>query len=272
QPGRAPGRPRARQRQRRNHAAARLGAVDQAGRRHGADVPLDLRSHGGSRGSSRRLRIRRDMTRRFSVIGLGRLGAGMAAAVTGVDVNRAAVDALNAGRARAKETALQDLIAPHRARLRATMSCDEAIRESELTFVVVPTPGHERGALSLRHVAAAFRDIGAALIAKNGWHTVVLTSNVLPGATRHALVPVLERHSRRTAGADVGVCYSPVFVALGSVIRDFLNPDFLLVGELGRRSGDHLAACYGDIIGRSTPQVTMKRMTLENAELAKMSV
>jgi UDPglucose 6-dehydrogenase len=189
--------------------------------------------------------------------------------VIGVDVNPQAVDALSAGRAPVQETGLQDLIAQHRARLRATMNHGDAIRESELTFVIVPTPSDERGAFSLQFAADAFREIGKALAAKREWHTVVLTSTVLPGAMRHGLVPILEQHSGRTAGVDFGVCYSPAFIALGSVIRDFLHPDFLLIGEHDPRSGDHLAACYADIMGAATP---VKRMTIENAELAKISV
>src|SRR4029453_12450988 len=80
---------------------------------------------------------------------------------------------------------------------------------------------------------------------------------------------VLEQHSGKRAATDFGVCYSPEFIALGSVIRDFLNPDFLLIGELDARSGDPLAGCYADIMGPTTP---VKRMSLENAELAKISV
>ena len=216
------------------------------------------------------------MTRRFSVIGLGKLGASIAAAiaskghdVVGVDVDQRSVDALNAGRAPVQETGLQDLIDEHRVRLRATTNLDEAVRASELTFVIVPTPSDERGALSLEYAADVCREIGKALATRSEWHTIVLTSTVLPGAMRHGLVPILEQHSGKTAGVDFDVCYSPAFVALGSAIRDFLNPDFLLVGELDSRSGDHLAACYADIVGASTP---LKRMSFENAELVKISV
>jgi UDPglucose 6-dehydrogenase len=216
------------------------------------------------------------MARRFSVVGLGKLGASMAAAIAskghqviGVDVNHRSVDAINAGRAPVQETGLGELIAQNRDRLRATMSHDEAIRESELTFVIVPTPSDDRGAFSLQYVAYAFREIGKALAKKDGYHTIVLTSTVLPGAMRHGLVPVLEQHAGKAAGTGFGVCYSPEFIALGSVIRDFLNPDFLLIGELDAQSGDHLAACYADIMGASTP---VQRMSLENAELAKIAV
>src|SRR5580765_6883263 len=198
------------------------------------------------------------MSRRFSIVGLGKLGSSMAAAiaskghhVVGVDVNHRSVDAINAGLAPVQETGLAELIAQNRERLRATMSHDEAIRESELTFVIVPTPSDERGAFSLQYVAFAFREIGKALATKKGRHTVVLTSTVLPGATRHGLLPILERHAGKKGGTDFGLCYSPEFIALGSIIRDLLNPDFLLIGELDDESGASLAACYADIVGAS---------------------
>ncbi len=77
------------------------------------------------------------------------------------------------------------------------------------------------------------------------------------------------RTSRWSSGQrDLRVCYSPEFIALGSVIRDFLNPDFLLIGEFDRASGDHLEACYRDIVG----EPPVRRMSLENAELAKLAV
>jgi UDPglucose 6-dehydrogenase len=216
------------------------------------------------------------MSRRFSIVGLGKLGASMAAAIAsrghhviGVDVNHRAVDAVNAGLAPVEETGLAALIAANRDRLSATMSHEEAICGSELTFVIVPTPSDDRGAFLLQYVAYAFREIGKALAVKTERHTVVLTSTVLPGATRYGLVPVLERHSGKKAGLDFGVCYSPEFIALGTVIRDFLNPDFLLIGEIDATSGQHLEDSYRDVLPASTP---VRRMSLENAELAKISV
>jgi UDPglucose 6-dehydrogenase len=216
------------------------------------------------------------MIRHISIVGLGKLGASMAAAIAskghhviGVDINRRAVDAVNAGCAPIQETNLQELTEQNRERLRATMSHEEGVRESELTFVIVPTPSDDRGAFSLQYAAYAFREIGKALARKKEPHTVVLTSTVLPGATRYGLLPIIEEHSGKKAGVDFGMCYSPEFIALGSVIRDFLNPDFLLIGELDVASGDHLAACYADIIEPTTP---VRRMSLENAELAKIAL
>jgi UDPglucose 6-dehydrogenase len=86
---------------------------------------------------------------------------------------------------------------------------------------------------------------------------------------RYGLLPILERHADKKAGTGFGVCYSPEFIALGSVISDFLNPDFLLIGELDAASGEHLEACYREIMPAATP---VRRMSLENAELTKISI
>ena len=216
------------------------------------------------------------MSRTFSVVGLGKLGASMAAGIAsyghqviGVDVSHRVVEMINAGQAPVQETGLAELISANRERIRATQQHEDAILNSELTFVIVPTPSDARGAFSLQYAASAFREIGKALAKKSTYHTIVLTSTVLPGATRHGLVPVLERYSGKVCGKDFGFCYSPEFVALGSVIRNFLNPDFLLIGEFDARSGEHLETCYKEIVANQAPA---RRMSLENAELTKVSV
>src|SRR5919201_1052634 len=139
---------------------------------------------------------------RYSVIGLGKLGASMAAAIAsrgfpviGVDVVHQSVEKVNAGIAPIQETGLQELIAANRERLRATTSHDEAIQQSDITFVIVPTPSDQRGAFSLQYAQWAFREIGRALARKDGYHLVVLTSTVLPGSTRFGLLPVVEQES-----------------------------------------------------------------------------
>jgi len=189
--------------------------------------------------------------------------------VVGVDVSQRAVDLVNAGHAPVQETDLEELIAANRSRLRATLSHEEAILESDVSFVIVPTPSDSRGAFSLQYAIFAFKEIGKALKKKTGYHNVILTSTVLPGATRFGLLPTLEQESGKICGEDFGLCYSPEFIALGSVIRDFLNPDFTLVGEFDERAGQNLESCYAEIMPQHPPCC---RMSLENAELAKVAV
>ena len=216
------------------------------------------------------------MATTYSVVGLGKLGACMAAAIAsrgfdviGVDLRAEAVDAINAGRAPVKEPGLAELIEANRTRLRATTSCREAVHASDVTFVVVPTPSEAGGGFSLVHASSAFADIGLALSDKQGYHLVVLASTVLPGSMRDRLLPVLESRSGKRCGRDFGLCYSPEFIALGTVIRDFLHPDFTLAGEFDARSGEQLEACYADIVMNAA---TCRRMSLENAELTKIAL
>jgi len=189
--------------------------------------------------------------------------------VIGVDVNRHAVDAVNAGRAPVQETGLGEMIAANKDRIRATMSTDEAVLGSDISFVIVPTPSDERGAFTLQYASFAFKALGQALKKKNGYHVIVLTSTVLPGATRHGLLPILEKESGKKCGPDFGLCYNPEFIALGSVIRDFLNPDFYLLGQFDERSGELLENVHHRVSQNNAP---VKRMTIENAELAKIAV
>ena len=211
-----------------------------------------------------------------SVIGLGKLGASMVAgfasrglSVVGVDVDESAVNKLNTGIAPVQETGLQDLINENADRIRSTLSTEEAVLNTDLTFVIVPTPSKVDGSFSTRFAEKAFEEIGRALQKKDSYHVVVLTSTVMPGATRNILLPILEKFSGKMCGKDFGLCYSPEFIALGTVIRDFLNPDFYLVGQFDDRSGNVLQEINDLVAINKAPS---KRLSIENAELAKISV
>ena len=216
------------------------------------------------------------MFKNISVFGLGKLGASMAAAmasrgfnVIGVDVVKKSVEALSQGLPPVQETGLRKLIKENQSRLTATMRSDVAISKSDVSFVIVPTPSDSRGAFEIQYVGHAFRGIGKALKKKNNYHLVVLTSTVLPGSMRHGLIPILEKESGKKCGVDFGVCYSPALIAIGTIIRDFLNPDFNFIGEFDKKSGDILE----DVCTRLTLKVpVMRRMSIENAEIAKIAL
>jgi UDPglucose 6-dehydrogenase len=217
-----------------------------------------------------------DEPRTLSVVGLGKLGAPMVAClaakgfdVAAVDVDEQKVAAIAAGRAPTFEPQLDELLAANRTRIHATTDLRAAVSSSDLTFIVVATPSDAEGGFSLKWVLPACETIGAALAEMEGFHTVVLTSTVMPGSTEAAIVPTLERASGKRCSVDFGVCYSPEFIALGSVIRDFLNPDFLLVGESDERAGGILEGIYRRVVDSDAP---VARMSFVNAELAKLSV
>ena len=139
---------------------------------------------------------------RLSVVGLGKLGSPLAAVlakkgfnVIGLDANRQFVAALNAGRAPVAEPLLQDFIDENKERLRATADYRDAILNSDVSFIIVPTPSGSDGFFSNRNVVAAVESIGAVLRRKRTYHLVVVTSTVMPGSTEGEIKEALERSS-----------------------------------------------------------------------------
>ena len=212
----------------------------------------------------------------ISVIGLGKLGLPLAAClasagltVVGADVDPDKVRAVNDGVAPQFEPGLQELLQVTRQRLTATQSVALAVEATDITFIVVPTPSEADSGFSLKYVLAAAETIGRALRPKQWFHLVVLTSTVMPGSTDGEVRSTLEQASGKVCGEGFGLCYNPEFIALGSVIRNFLNPDFLLIGESDPRSGEKLSEVYAQVCDNSPP---VARMSFVNAELAKLSI
>ncbi len=213
---------------------------------------------------------------KISVVGLGKLGSPLAAclaskgfSVIGVDLNSRTVGLINEGKAPVVEPGLDDLIRSVGDRLSATQDYETAVLDTDATFIIVPTPSENHGGFSARYVLESGEAIGQALRKKAGYHLVVLTSTVLPGGTGGQLLPVLETASGKKCGPDFGLCYNPEFIALGSVIRDMLNPDLVLIGESDERAGAKLEQIQRTLCD-NTP--SFAHMSFVNAELSKLAV
>jgi UDPglucose 6-dehydrogenase len=213
---------------------------------------------------------------KISVVGVGKLGAVLAAVladsgeeVIGVDVHPAVVCAINEHRAPVREPGLDELILKNAARLSATTDLEAAVADSEITFVVLPTPSLVDGTFSVDYVLSAVETIGKALRPKQGYHLVVISSTLMPGSMEGRVLPLLESVSGKSCGRDFGLCYNPEFIALGTVIRDMSNPDLILIGESDPEAGAKLERLYARICKNNPPVV---RMNFVNAELTKISV
>ena len=212
----------------------------------------------------------------LSIIGLGKLGSSMVAAyaskgykIIGVDVNPEFVRLINEGKPPVQEPKLAEYLEEKKQRISATQDYREAILNSDITFIIVPTPSREDGEFSTEYAAEAGKEIGKALKDKTAYHLVVLTSTLTPGYTEKDLLPVLEEYSGKKCGVDFDLCYNPEFIALGNVIQGLLYPDFVLIGESGKKGGEILENFYNDICEKKPP---IKRMSIVNAEITKISL
>ena len=213
---------------------------------------------------------------KISVVGLGKLGSPIVAVlaakgfdVIGIDTNPALVDKINNHIAPVEEPRLQELLTEHKARISATLDWSKAIRETDMTSIIVPTPSGPDGAFRNDYVLSVMDEIGRVLATKQGYHLVAVHSTTMPGSIGGPIRERLERASGRKVGPDLGLCYNPEFIALGDVVQGLLHPDFVLIGESDKKAGDILAGLYRTVVG---PDANIARMNFVNAELTKISV
>jgi GDP-mannose 6-dehydrogenase len=209
---------------------------------------------------------------KISIFGLGYVGtvsAGCLARegheVIGVDPLRTKVDLINSGKSPIIEAEIGEILAEavRTGRLRATDNQDEAINQTELSFVCVGTPSQSNGNLDLTYIRRVCELIGKALKNKTSRHTVVIRSTILPGTMRDIVIPTLEEYSGKKAGTDFGVCNNPEFLREGSAVMDFDSPPKTVIGQFDRESGELLATLYSKL---DAPFI---RTDLETAEMVK---
>jgi UDPglucose 6-dehydrogenase len=144
----------------------------------------------------------------------------------------------------------------------------ELVRHSDLIFVAVQTPHAapfegvtrlpaERADFDYCYLKSAVSAL-ASQVEDRDAKTLVIISTVLPGTTRREILPLLPPH--------VKLCYNPLFVAMGSVMPDFLQPELVLLGADDQATLDQVESFYGTLTSRPC-----FRTTVENAELIKMA-
>lgn len=212
----------------------------------------------------------------ISVVGLGKLGAPFLAtlasrgfAVTGVDVNESNVAKINRGISPVFEPRVQEILKKYHDHIRATTDIQKAVHHSQLTFIIVPTPSEKNGVFTNKFIIDALQKIGAALKTKSTYHLVSIVSTIMPGSMDQELRPALEKAAGKNVGPILGLCYNPTFIALGNVVRNLLEPDFVLLGESDKRAGNFLSQFYNRFCINLPP---IRCMNFINAEVTKLAL
>lgn len=165
-----------------------------------------------------------------SVIGLGYVGLPVAVAfgkkrkTVGFDINAARIVELKSGFDRTGEVDSEDL---QRADILFTDKIEE-LKIADFHIVAVPTPVDEANQPDLTPMLKASETVGRAL--KKG-DIVVYESTVYPGVTEDECVPVLERVSGLTCGADFTVGYSPERINPGDKLHTFTKITKVVSGQ-----------------------------------------
>jgi UDPglucose 6-dehydrogenase len=207
-----------------------------------------------------------------TIIGSGYVGLVTGACLADVgnqvlclDVDRAKIDALNAGRIPIFEPGLEAIVQRNRGAGRLVFSTDVAasVAHGELQFIAVGTPPGEDGSADLRYVLDAARAIGRSM---EHYRVVVNKSTVPVGTADQVRVVIAEALAARGRDIPFSVVSNPEFLKEGAAVEDFMRPDRLIIGSNEPRATQLLRQLYAPF-QRNHERVML--MSVRSAELTK---
>ena len=184
------------------------------------------------------------------VIGVGYVGlvtgaclADLGNYVACLDVNEAKIDTLRNGGLPIYEPGLDEIVQRNAVagRLHFTTLYDEALKGCEFVFVAVGTPSGVEGEADLRYVQQAIQDVARRLVQP----LVIVNKSTVPIGTGDWVAEIVKEHQAgRVAFAVVS---NPEFLREGSAVRDFMQPDRIVLGSTDRAAARQVADLYAPL-------------------------
>lgn len=148
-------------------------------------------------------------------------------------------------------------------------SISELVSESDVIFVPIQTPHdpmyegvtrlpNERVDFNYDYLVNGMETLSSEISRQGQPKVVVIISTVLPGTIRERIIPVID--------PLVKLCYNPFFIAMGTTIRDFMNPEFILFGVEDQSAFELVEDFYATLHDKPVYQCTV-----EEAELIKVT-
>jgi UDPglucose 6-dehydrogenase len=205
------------------------------------------------------------MTERSTI---GIFGAGWVGLVTGAclaelghrvivrDVLPEKIAELQAGRTPIHEPGLEDLLARCGDRLSFTLDVADVVAEADILFVCVGTPPTYSGDADLSAVWALLDELP-----QLDRRAVLVMKSTVPVGTGEKVRSALDARGL----AHVGYAANPEFLAEGTALRDFREPDRIVVGAFVDADGDRVARLYDGI------ETEIVRTDVASAEMVKLA-
>jgi UDPglucose 6-dehydrogenase len=206
-------------------------------------------------------------------IGLGKLGLPCALAaedaghkIFGYDINPNVEEILKTKVLPYREEGAQVLLEKNEINW---SSIAEVVSNSDIIFVPIQTPHDEKyeGVTRLpeeridfdyTYLKAGMKSLSEEILRQGEDKIVVIISTVLPGTVRREIKPLLNDH--------VKLCYNPFFIAMGTTIKDFTNPEFILFGVDDENAYNVAKEFYSTLHNKP-----VYKCTIEEAEMIKVT-
>jgi UDPglucose 6-dehydrogenase len=205
-----------------------------------------------------------EIMKSVSLIGAGKLGLCFALNldangydVTAVDLNEKYVDSVNNRSFNSDEQGVNEMLKD--SKLKLTTSVDEALK-NDLIFVLVATPSLPNGEYDHSQIERATDEILKFGKQEDKKHLVICCTT-MPG--------YCDSLQEKVKDFNYTVSYNPEFIAQGTILRDQVKPDMILIGEADAVAGDLIERVYMDFV-QNSPRVC--RMTRTEAEITKIAL
>src|SRR3954471_24431364 len=198
----------------------------------------------------------------IGVIGTGYVGlvtaagfAHLGSEVFCIDIDADKIARLQAGEIPIYEPGLEEMVAANGDRMHFSTSIADALEHARLLFVAVGTPPTYSGDADL----SAVRAVVAAIPASDD-HALVMKSPV-PAGTGASIKRVLASSGKE----QLRYVSCPEFLKEGSAVKDFLNPDRVVIGDDGDWAGDAVVELYAPL------DAPLVRTDIASAEMVKLA-
>ncbi len=214
------------------------------------------------------------MFRNIAVIGLGKLGYPMAqflsssgAKISCYDKDEKLVNDLKKNHGEhLHEIGLNNLVNNNN-ELIYTNSIADCIIDAEIIYITVPTPSKLDGSFSNDIIIEILDEVAKVILKNKKSYIININSTVQPGSIENEIIPFLES-KELINNKNFYILYNPYFVALGSVIRNLEEPDYLLIGSSSIYAAKKITKFYNSLY--KNPKI--RHLNFKEAELTKLLV
>lgn len=208
----------------------------------------------------------------IAIVGTGYVGlvtgtcfAEMGVNVTCVDIDEQKIQKLKEGIMPIYEPGLEDLVTRNvkAERLHFTTDLTTCLNDVEIVFSAVGTPPDEDGSADLRYVLDVARTVGQNIQK----HVVLVTKSTVPvGTAKKVRATIQEELDKRGVNIEFDVASNPEFLKEGAAIKDFMNPDRVVVGVESERARKLMEKLYKPFTLNGYPILIMD---VPSAEMTK---
>jgi len=209
---------------------------------------------------------------KIAVIGTGYVGlvSGTCFAETGnhvicVDNNAEKVQKLQNEEITIYEPGLETLFRRNisQGRLEFTTDLADAVAQSQLIFLALPTPPGEDGSADLSYVLGVAEEIGKLMTE----YKVIIDKSTVPVGTAEKVQKAIAQHT----DYEFDVVSNPEFLKEGVAVDDFLKPDRVVIGTTSEKARKLMKQIYEPYVRQGNPIIFMDERSAEMTKYAANS-